>query len=160
MDDKLADLNAALNQTYVAFGHNGASFQANQEAQDENAQMMSATAAASRAVTKASLLYNSADWDLVDAVREGQKLEELDEEELPEKMRSMDDDERSDYIKRQTEQRSDLQRRIAKLDKERRAYIDAKRKDTKTDSVKGLDQAIQEALRALAERKGFSFDES
>ena len=160
MDGKLADLNAALNKTYVAFGHNGASYQANQQAQDENAQMMSATAAASRAVTKASLLYNSAHWDLVDAVREGQKLEELDEEELPEEMRSMDDDERNDYIERQTEQRSVLQRRIAKLDKERRTYIDAKRKDTQTDSAKGLDQAIQEALRALAERKGFRFDES
>ena len=160
MDGKLADLNAALNKTYVAFGHNGASYQANQQAQDENAQMMSATAAASRAVTKASLLYNSAHWDLVDVVREGQKLEELDEEELPEEMRSMDDDERNDYIERQTEQRSVLQRRIAKLDKERRTYIDAKRKDTQTDSAKGLDQAIQEALRALAERKGFRFDES
>lgn len=111
MDDKLVNLNAALNQTYVAFGQNGASYQANQEAQDENAQMMSAVASASRTVTKASILYNSSHWDLVDAVREGQKLEELDEEELPEEMRSMSDDERNDYIKRQTEQRSDLQRR-------------------------------------------------
>ena len=60
--------------------------------------MMSAAAVAGRAVTKASLLYNNAHSNLLDSVREGQKLEELDEEELPVEMRSMDDDERSDYI--------------------------------------------------------------
>ena len=160
MDDKLTTLNAALNQTYVAFGRNGASYQANQETQDENAQMMSVAAAASRAVTKASALYNSAHWDLVDAVREGKKLEELEVEELPQAMRAMDDDERHEYIAKQAKRRSDLQQRIAKLDNERRAYIDEKRTETQTDSAKGLDQAIREALRNLAEKKGFNFGES
>ena len=159
MDEKLAALNTELNNTYVAFGRAGESFLANQQVQDENAELMSAAAVASRTITKASVLYNSAHWDLVDAMQAGRKLEELSAEELPENMHAMDEDERRDYINEQTEQRAASQHQIAELDKKRRAYIDQKRKETQTDSAKGLDEAIREGLRALAEKKGFSFGE-
>ncbi len=159
MDEPLARLNAELNATYVAYGANGRLKRENQVAQDANAAAMSAPAAASRAVTKAGALYDSADWDLVDAVAKGKKLEEVPEAELPAEMRAMNEGERQQYVAEQAEKRADLKARIAELAKERRDYIAEQQKQQAGDDAMGLDQAIKEGLRKVAEAKGFAFKE-
>ena len=160
MDEALAVLNEELNQTYLAFGRDGTRFRDNQHAQDENAEQMSRAAAASRAITKASVLYNSAHWDLIDAMEAGQTLEELDETELPQEMRAMSEDERQAYVNTKAQRRAELQQRIGELDKKRRAYVAEKQKQTRGSGAKGLDEVIRDGLRSLAEKKGFSFEES
>ena len=52
-DQKLTELNQALNETYLTYGKSGDDYRANQLEQDKNAGAMSSTAIASRVVTKA-----------------------------------------------------------------------------------------------------------
>jgi hypothetical protein len=155
MDAPLAALNQQLNATYLAYGQEGARSKENQEAQDANAAALSAPAAASRAVAKASALYRM-QGDLVDTIAAGGKLDEIAPAALPAEMRSMDATERAHYLDDKAAERTAVQQQIAALAKQRRDYIDEQRASAKTDD-QGLDTALVEALRKAAERKGFVF---
>ena len=50
---------------------------------------MSEQAAAARAITKAGKMYRSSEWDLVDALESGVKLDEVDAKDLPAPMRTI-----------------------------------------------------------------------
>lgn len=158
MDDELTKLNQELNDTYLAYGTSGSRYRQNQLEQDENAGAMSSSAMASRVVTKAGRLYDSSDWDLVDAIESGKPLEEVAEEDLPEAMRSMSAAEREVFVSEQSKKREDTQARISKLDDERRDYIDRERSLRIQAEGKGLDEVLQNGLRTLAEEKGFTFE--
>ena len=160
MDDRLLELNQQLNSTYIAYGKKGREAAANQVAQDKNAQSMSAQAAASRAVSKASKMYNASHWDLVDAVKSGVALDEVEAEALPEPMRAMAPEERAEYVAEKDSKRQQLREEIAELDRERRAYIASAQAERQDGDESGLDQAIREAVRKAAQEKGFSFDKS
>ena len=157
VDEPLARLNEELNATYLAFGAKGQRYRENQLAQDRNAAEMSAPAAASRTVTKASAMYDSADWDLVDAIKKGKSLEEIAEADLPAEMQAMDEDQRHAYVGEKSAKRERLKRQIGDMDKERRAYVAEQRQRQSGDDAKGLDQAIKEGLRRVAEAEGFAF---
>ena len=159
MDRELSDLNQALNATYIAYGVAGDRYQENQLDQDTNADAMSPAATASRVVTKAGNLYNNANWDLVDAVGSGVALEEIETDNLPEPMKSMDDGEREEFVKVQAEKREELQAQIKELGKGRRVFIENERQKRAADAPKGLDEVIQDGLISLAEDKGFTFED-
>ena len=158
MDRQLAELNQELNETYLAYGVAGQRRRANQLEQDANAEAMSSTAMASRVVTKAGRLYDNSQWDLVDALEGGTRLEEIETEELPNEMQTMSDEERRAYVSDQAKKREALQAQINELDKERRDYIEKERSSRAQTQDKGLDEVMQRGLRALAEEKGFTFD--
>jgi hypothetical protein len=102
-DRQLRELNAKLNSTYVPFGHKGEKARENQLRQDNNAAGMSEQAAPARAVTKASKMYRSSEWDLVDALESGTKLKEVEALALPALMRDMDEAGRKDYVKKKAD---------------------------------------------------------
>jgi hypothetical protein len=156
LDDRLAELNQALNRTYLPFGSDGERARENQLAQDANAAEMSSSAAASRAVTKASLLYVAA-WDLVDAVANGLVLDEVEVESLPEEMQTMELVEMEAFVQAKAEERADIQAAISSAAEERRAYIEAKRQEN--SGATGLDDAITAGIRSAAESKGFAIPE-
>lgn len=158
MDDELVKLNGQLNDTYIAYGKDGKRYRDNQREQDANADAMSKSAAASRTVAKASPLYQATQWDLVDAVKSGQSLDDLDVSELPEPMQEMSVDERELYVEQQSEKREALQAQIGKLDAERRDFIEKARAEMKQSDEESLDAVMQRGLRTLAEKKGFSFE--
>jgi hypothetical protein len=160
MDGELALLNQELNDTYLAYGKNGEKFRDNQIAQDKNAYAMSPSAAASRAVTKVSGLYDSSQWDLLDAIESGAELEDMDPEDLPAEMRSMDEEERKEHVRQYAKKRDALRSRVNDLDKDRRLYIANERSKQAETGAKGLDEAMQEGLRSIAEEKGFTFEEN
>ena len=156
MDARLLVLNQALNKTYVAFGARGRESAKNQQVQDRNAAKMSAPAAVSRAVTKGSAMYDNSDWDLVDALKSGLRLEQVKEEDLSAEMQAMAAGERREFVQQQSEERAQLKREIAELADQRRDHI-AEQQAGKNDSEPGLDAAIQAGLRKVAEAKGFDF---
>jgi hypothetical protein len=158
MDGELVRLNDELNKTYVAYGTKGKESQANQIVQDKNAAGMSEQAAASRAVTKGSTLYKTSSWDLVGAVNDGLKLEEVPEAELPEEMKKMKDKEREHYVAQMQQKRSELQQKIAQTEQQRRAYIDEQTKKNPSPAGQGLDAALKSMIREQAQQKGFSFN--
>ena len=120
---------------------------------------MSPSAAASRAVTKAGRLYRSGDWDLLDALGGGKRLEQIAPEQLPEPMRAMSESEREAYVGEQREKRSALKKEIAKLAEARRDFLRDARKKAGQPNASGLDDALKASLRKAAERKGFRFED-
>lgn len=159
MDEELAQLNAELNGTYLAYGRDADRYRANQMTQDENALAMSPSAAASRTVTKAGRLYDNSEWDIVDALKSGADLEEFESENLPAEMQAMNKKEREEYVSQYAEKRDVIQNRISELDKDRRVYIANERAKQTEAGAKGLDEVMQEGLRSIAEAKGFTFDD-
>lgn len=160
MDKELAALNQDLNETYVAYGQEGEASRSNQIEQDANVSAMSAPAMASRAAAKASPLYKSDSWDLVDAVGAGKSLDEMEVEDLPQEMQEMEVDERAEYVGEKKKAREAIQGRIQALAGERQDFIKAERAKQVDNGEKGLDDVIQEGLQTLAEEKGFTFDET
>jgi len=159
MDEKLARLNDELNATYVAFGQDGDQYKANQVAQDENAAGMSMPSVVSRTVAKASELYRNASWDLLDALESGVELEEIVVEDLPEPLQTLDKEERANYVSELSDKRKSVTAEIAELGKQRQVYIAEERARQSENAESGLDDAILNGVRELAERKGFEFDE-
>lgn len=160
MDQKIAELNQQLNETYVAYGEQGALYKANQREQDSNAAAMSLPSAASRAVAKAGKLYRNESWDLVDAVAAGKPVADLATEDLPEEMQSLSEEERQAYVSELAGKRDAISREIEALGQERQAYIAVERRKLEQSGADGLDEAILNALRDLARKKGFKFDEA
>ena len=156
-DKEIAELGARLNQTYIAYGREGAAAQERQVEQDGNAMHASAQAVVQRAVTKSSANYVNTAWDLVDAVQAGQvDLEEVKPEDLPENMRTMSADERTAYIQGQAKQRGEMQTRIQHLNEQRRQYVAQELKKRQGEG-QTLGSAIREAIRAQARKKDYSF---
>jgi hypothetical protein len=156
-DDQLAELSTALNETYVPLGARGAAGKTNQSAQDANAEGLSTTAAATRAVTKARGLYNCS-WDLVDACRSGQvKLDQVKADELPVNMQSMTVAQRTEYVNEMGRRRLGIQERVKQLGSERDAWVAAELERLATDESKSLDHAIRSAMRDRIRSRGYVF---
>jgi hypothetical protein len=155
MDAQLVQLSAELNDTYVPYGDDGTALKQRQQQQDDNAVEMSVGALASRVITKASVLYNNARWDLVDAFEQGQPLNEIEPEALPEPMRDMSVEEVQQAVEAKSRQRAKLKQDIADLDVERRAYVEEFRRE---EGAAGLDAALAATLKEQAEEQGFSFE--
>jgi len=156
-DKEIARLSQEMNQTYLAYGREGASGKERQKEQDKNAASLSSEVAAQRAAAKAAPQYSNSAWDLVDAKKTGQvKLEEMAEAELPEEMKGMTVKERNEFVSALQGKREALQKKIARLHDERQRFV---KDQLKNQSAAGtLDAAIIRALRLQAKAKNFSFD--
>jgi hypothetical protein len=158
MDEELVELNKELNSTYIAFGQNGEAFKANQVEQDMNAADMSLPSVASRTIAKAGRLYRNSDWDLLDALESGVDLEEFPAEDLPEAMKSLNEEQRKEYVGQLAAKREAVSMEIEELGKKRQLYIARERTKQAKEDDAGLDEAILKGVRELAEKKGFDFE--
>lgn len=164
-DDELAKLNGELNNTFVAFGSAGKEKLRRMKDQDEAAKGAGPAAApqdaiAQRAASKAGKFYQASDWDLVDASKEeGFKLEELKDEDLPEAMRGMTIEQKREYIAKMAAERDRVKARIQELSTQREGYIKAEIEKNSLDADNGFDAVVKKAVRAEAEKKGFTFEE-
>ncbi|MBD3411233.1 MAG: VWA domain-containing protein [Ignavibacteriales bacterium] len=157
-DDELVELNEELNDTYLPYGSVGRMKKEAQEEQDANAAGVGAGTMAERAAAKSTSQYRNSGWDLVDAAEdEALDVAEIEEEELPEEMRDMTDDEKRAYVEEMSKKRGDVQDRIAEVNKKRREYIAEQRKQDAEE--KSLDEAMIEAVRKQATRNDFTFDQ-
>ncbi len=156
-DDRLIELNEQLNKTYVAYGVSGTEMATRQEEQDGNAASMNQRAYIKRAEAKSSSAYRNSNWDLVDAYDEDVvDLELMDEEQLPDEMKGMTDDEKTAYIEEKQKQRLAIQKEIGELTAKREQYVAEKQK---IDPSNMLDVAIIQAVKKQALAKNFEFVE-
>jgi hypothetical protein len=155
VDAQLAELSKELNKIYIPYGEIGQAGKERQVKQDDIAREMSLGALASRTITKASALYKSVQWDLVDAFEQGQPLSEIAPEMLPEPMQNMPLDEIEQLVEAQSQRRDELKKEIAELDAKRRNYVEEYRS---TNGAAGLGAALSDALTAQAEEHGFVVD--
>lgn len=156
-DKKIAELGAALNETYVAYGAAGKAGEARQAEQDANAAKMSLGSTVQRAVSKSSLYYKNTRWDLVDAVQQDKvKLEDIKKEDLPKEMQEMTVEEQKAFIEKQAKERARIQEEIQKLNAARKKYVAAEqKKQAAKTGAESLDSAMIKSLRQQAEKKKF-----
>lgn len=155
-DIQIDDLNTRLNRTYIYYGAEGEIYQNRQIQQDMLAESVSYENKAYRAEAKANANYNNSNWDLIDAVNEGQaNLEDLDKSTLPEKFQNMTISELENEVEKLSEERAEIQKEILDLSVKRETFIQtelAKKGEDDTD----LGKAITDAVLKFAEAKGYT----
>lgn len=155
-DAEIARLGVALNSTYIPFGAAGRAARENQAEQDRNAAALAPSVMTQRALSKSSVHYRNASWDLVDALAQKEvRLADIKDDDLPEAMRMMSLAEREKYVADQARQRSDIQAKIAALNAERVKYVAAEEKKLAASGRNTLDAAVIEAVKAQAAAKNF-----
>lgn len=156
-DKEITKLSIEINKTYITYGKDGQRGAANQVAQDNNASAYKKEGAeVQRALTKASSNYKSSSWDLVDAnKKDGVKLDQIQEADLPAELKSLKPEERQAYLDQKAAEREKLQAQIKRLNAERQKYVSEKAKENGKDDT--LDKAIVKAVREQAEKKQITF---
>ncbi|MDR2681209.1 MAG: VWA domain-containing protein, partial [Tannerella sp.] len=124
-DDRIDRCNVRLNETYINYGHTGELKKQNQALQDQNAASISPANKAERIVSKTKTVYKNTSWDLVDlAEKDEEALHKLKQSELPKELQGKSATEVKSYIDRKKKERSEIQKEIETLAKQRQAYID------------------------------------
>jgi len=158
-DKELAELSAAINKTYVAYGLVAKEARARQVAQDENAEAAGAPAAAERASAKAGKLYRNGAWDLVDKMgEEGFDLAKVAEADLPEELKKIEPEKRLAWLEAKKAERAKIQARILELSKLRDAHVKVEMDKQQLDDSRALDRALKDAIREQAADGGFEFE--
>jgi hypothetical protein len=159
-DEPIARLNAQLNETYIPYGKEGAAGAARQHEQDNKSSGVSSGLLAERAQSKATALYDNANWDLVDAVEAGQAdLDEMDPEALPEEMQAMAPEARKAFVDEKAKERAELKAKIVDLSRQRDAYVAGERRAQAEAGADTLNDALTEAVREQAASRSFVFAE-
>ncbi|HZI05508.1 MAG TPA: vWA domain-containing protein [Archangium sp.] len=157
-DEEIARLGVELNKTYLSYGRSGLEAKKRQAAQDANASG-NAVSATTRAMSKASRLYDNSSWDLVDGTKQGKvKLEALKDEELPEELRGKSAEERKALLEAKEKERTQLQARIQQLSQERQKYLAGKQKELAAEGKNTLDKAILDSVQTQAQALSFTLE--
>lgn len=155
-DDRISACNMRLNNTYIGYGRIGQERKETQMAQDMNAEKVSKSNYAERAVSKTKSVYNNSSWDLVDKVKADKKaLSEIKESELPVELQGKTKAELEKVVAEKTKEREAIQKEISDLAKKRQEYIDQKLKETDPDAD-DLGNAINSSIMELAKIKGYT----
>jgi hypothetical protein len=157
-DAEIAQLGRELNKTYLGYGRKAAEAKQRQEAQDSNAgaSMGSAT---TRAVSKASRLYDNSGWDLVDGTKKGAvKLDAMSDEDLPAELKGKSVEERKAIVDAKAKEREQIQARIMKLQAEREKFVAEKEKAAAGPGAATLDKAIIESASKQAAAAGMALE--
>ena len=157
-DKIIIQLNAELNKTYLWYGKKEMRhfYAHNQVEQDANAAQSSFAAFVGRTIAKAGDTYRNDKRDLVDAVAEDARaLEEIQEDELPERLRKMSLAERMLTVEALAKSRQRLKQRIAKLKTQRESYLAAQRQQLEGSNEVTLGDAVTSAVRKQLRRTGF-----
>jgi hypothetical protein len=128
-----------------------------QFAQDRNATNASREAEVQRAVTKSSALYQNDNWDLVDALNNNTvQLENIKQEDLPEEMKDMTAGQRQAYVQARQKERTEIQKKIHKLNAQRSKYVADEMKKLQ-GGRNTLGSAVIQAVRDQAIKRNFEF---
>jgi len=89
--------------------------------------------------------------------REGKILEDVEEEELPEEMQKMSNDERKEYIAAQSGKRTKLQKQILELNTQRETFVAEKQKEL-AGNEDTLGSQVEGVVQSQAVKRGFNFN--
>lgn len=155
-DDKIDALNEELNKTYIYYGSKGKEKKDLQSTQDNNAASYSQANKVKRAISKSSHVYKNSSWDLVDAAEDDLSIiEEVEEESLPDEMKSMTADQRKTYVVEQTSKRKMVQKEIQSLSTQRKQYIVENQPIENQEGM--LDQVLIQSIKEAAATKELVF---
>lgn len=156
-DVEITKCNEKINKTYISYGSKGSEKKMNQEMQDKNAQKVSASNYAERAVSKSKAVYKNDSWDLVDKVKDdATAISKIKKEELPTELRNKSTAELKVIVAQKTKERENIQKEIGELAKKRQQYIDTEAKKTKKQD--DLGNTINTSIIAFAKVKGYTVE--
>ena len=159
-DQKLAELNQALNKTYIPYGTQGSKGEARQATQDEKSNEISGALLAKRAKSKASDFYNNTGWDLVDALEsETVELNDIQEDSLPKEMQALDREAQVNYVAKKADERKAIKAQIIQLAKDRDTYVAGERAAAAEAEAPTVEEAIISAVREQGSSKQFVFSD-
>ena len=160
-DAKISELNTQLNQTYLPYGSKGADKLLRQEEQDALSSEISIGLLAKRAKSKSSAFYSNSNWDLVDALNNGEvdkdELLKIEDADLPEPMKSLSSKERIDYVIEKARQREMIKQEITELSELRAAFV-AEAKREQFAASPAISDALTSAIKKQAKQKDFVFE--
>ena len=160
-DARISELNALLNETYVPYGSLGAEKVQRQLQQDQASEEISVGLLAKRAGSKASAFYDNSEWDMVDALEDGEiareQVGEMEAAVLPEPMRSMSASGRLEYLQQKKDERDAIRQEILELSEDRAVYV-AEKKREQAVAAPAVSDALSGAIRKQAQQKNFSFE--
>ena len=146
-DEQLRSLSTKLDSAYIPYGTTKERSRALAMAEETSGKIRDAAPAeamAERAVNKSMNRYSYSSDDLVQGVENGNvKLQDLEEDQLPENMQKMTATEREAYVNKKISERKEIRAEIASVSRQREEYI---RKNTPKESQSGFDAAVSKAL--------------
>lgn len=155
-DDQIIEQNRLLNNTYIGYGSVAIESKSKQLSQDQNALGVSKAAQTERYLVKSKSSYKNDKWDIVDAnLADSTKIATLKEEELPAEMKGMSVEQRKAFVKQKSEERSAIQKEMARLEAERRNYIASEKAKTTGTQTDDFGTAVATSLRNNAKTLGF-----
>jgi hypothetical protein len=159
-DQEIEQLNSQLNQTYLAWGKDGTAMKTRQISCDQLASANATTGASiERCVTKATANYFNSQWDVVDAVKQNQlDLSKVEKSHLPKEMQEMTSDQRIAHAQKLASERKIIQEKILELARQRETFLLQAREKTSDQQQQTLDQALIQAVREQAIKKGYQFN--
>lgn len=153
-DEELNVLSGELDATLIGYGDEAAQdeFEAKRELSDMLAEAAAPTAAADRAAFKAGEGGAATlGRDLIQDIADGRvDLDEIEEDELPEEMQTMNAPERRAYVEQQRARRNEVKQQILELNKQRQDFL----KDQTLDQDDAFDQKVLESYRRQAAERG------
>lgn len=156
-DNEITKCNEKINKTYIGYGSKGSEKKMNQEVQDRNAQGVSVSNYAERAVSKSKAAYKNDSWDLVDKVKDdATAISKIKKEELPKELQNKSASELKVIVAQKTKERETIQKEIGELAKKRQQYIDTEAKKTKKQD--DLGNTINTSIIAFAKIKGYTVE--
>lgn len=156
-DSMIGVYNDSLNKTYWAYGSNGAFYKSNQFMQDANAEGMSKSIKAKRAVSKTKGVYTNSKWDALDKAKSDSTwVEKASEEELPQELKGKSITDRKLALDSAAQKRTYFSKQINDLNGQREKYI---REHRPTVKERSLGVALIEAIHRQAGALGFVFEE-
>jgi len=103
-------------------------------------------------------MYDNRTWDLVDAFKnDSTVLNDIDRSTLPDSLKSSSDDELKLAVNKNLNQRSEIQKQINDLYKERETYL---AKNVEVGEGETLGQRMVKSMKSQAKHKGFVFKEN
>jgi hypothetical protein len=143
-DQRIQELNRALNGTYVAYGEAGADKLAELKDNDARAQRMGVGALAGRAAAKGGKKFKTASWDLVEAVEaDASVLDRLSGAQLPAELQGLSKADQKVEVQKMATKRKATKAQLKQLAEQRRAHLQAGPQE------EGLDKKMAEAMADL-----------
>lgn len=155
-DDQIIEQNRLLNDTYIGYGSVAIESKSKQLSQDANAVVVSKTAQTERYLVKSKSNYKNEKWDIVDAYKaDSTKIETIKVEDLPAEMKAMSAAQRNVYVQQKSEERSAVQKEMARLEAQRRTYIVSEKAKMSGTQADDFGTAVATSLRNKANTLGF-----
>lgn len=155
-DDEILRLANELNTTYLAYGADGQASVARQANADKSSAKLGKKVAIERSQLKAKGSYDNRSWDVVDAYTNNRKfLEQTRDDQLPPELRGKSLPEKQQIIAERAAARDALKARIAKLEAERAAFLQAEQAKRGQDSAQSLETEVMKSTKKVATQKGY-----